>query len=909
MDVDAQLNIVSLAARGRCIGDDGPEPEISIDDAQVQEGDAGEHEAELTVTLSNPSAQAITTRFAASDVSAKVGEDYVATSGTVTFPAGEETAIVRVPILGDATTEPDETLAVTLTAPEHGVLGDDVATLTILDDDPPHTLAARDDEAATVEDTPLLIPGADLLSNDADSENHALLVSGVRATSDTRGRVALLGGAVAYQPQNDFAGMDAFEYDVTDGHGARATATVRVTIAPVNDPPAITSTPVTEVVDGHDYRYDVHALDVDDGDRLAFSLPQAPAGMTIDPGSGVITWAASAAGSAAALGEAATGLGPATIANFDDVDASPLTGTYLGRTPLGSGHYASKGIYLSNGTADPLIVAPGGLGWNLTNSLSIAHFPLDPAPRPARDEDDDLTIDLNPGCAAAGFAIVDGAFADGEYVDFLDARGELIERLSLSGSFVGLASVARSIARIEISENDGDGDDTNYDDITCFRGATADVTVRVEDVAGATDAQSFTVHVAPDGHAPLAVDDDLGSVAGYELVESVRVPVDGSSVLSQSVLRDGVDYRLHARGTFVIGGPGYADAEYAFTSAYDWVIDGCFDVAPDLGIGVDDHVIDELKQPRWGPFNPAHTYSVGFTGRDGPISLDYHDCGYGDNSGELTVDIFGPIPGLEAREDTAVTRSAHALLANDIDADGDDLTLAEALATAGTHGTIALEDDGVAFTPEPDFNGPVTFLYRASDGAHRSNVAAVQMTLRPVNDAPTATADELSTAGEQLTVGTAALTANDRAGPVNEGDQALAVVAVAPLPATSGTVGLFAGNVVYVPPAGFVGTDSFAYTVCDDGITAGVPDPLCAQGTVSVRVDAPAIDCTSKPVFLGATGATSATGPLPLRGPVGRDATVGGVTLSTTHQLHLGRLAGEDWTLLAPGARPRDRRS
>ena len=46
------------------------------------------------------------------------------------------------------------------------------------------------------------------------------------------------------------------------------------------------------------------------------------------------------------------------------------------------------------------------------------------------------------------------------------------------------------------------------------------------------------------------------------------------------------------------------------------------------------------------------------------------------------------------------------------------------------------------------------------------------------------------------------------------------------------------GNLTYTPAANFNGTDSFTYTVVDDGQTNGLPDPKSASGTVEVTVNA-----------------------------------------------------------------------
>jgi RHS repeat-associated protein len=58
---------------------------------------------------------------------------------------------------------------------------------------------------------------------------------------------------------------------------------------PINNPPAIISFPVVNVTATENYTYDVEATDPE-GDPLLYELLQAPAGMTIEPDAGLITW-------------------------------------------------------------------------------------------------------------------------------------------------------------------------------------------------------------------------------------------------------------------------------------------------------------------------------------------------------------------------------------------------------------------------------------------------------------------------------------------------------------------------------------------------------------------------------------------------------------------------------------------
>jgi hypothetical protein len=52
-------------------------------------------------------------------------------------------------------------------------------------------------------------------------------------------------GGLTYTPAADFAGEDAFTYEVDDGQGETAQATATITVTPVNDAPTITAIPDT----------------------------------------------------------------------------------------------------------------------------------------------------------------------------------------------------------------------------------------------------------------------------------------------------------------------------------------------------------------------------------------------------------------------------------------------------------------------------------------------------------------------------------------------------------------------------------------------------------------------------------------------------------------------------------------
>ncbi|MGH2651226.1 MAG: matrixin family metalloprotease, partial [Actinomycetota bacterium] len=77
------------------------QPTISIDNVSVTEGNAGTVNAVFTVSLSASSGQTVTVNFATADGTAVAGSDYVATSGVLTFNAGETSKSVTVVVNGD----------------------------------------------------------------------------------------------------------------------------------------------------------------------------------------------------------------------------------------------------------------------------------------------------------------------------------------------------------------------------------------------------------------------------------------------------------------------------------------------------------------------------------------------------------------------------------------------------------------------------------------------------------------------------------------------------------------------------------------------------------------------------------------------------------------------------------------
>ncbi|WP_425100193.1 Ig-like domain-containing protein [Tropicibacter sp. S64] len=144
----------------------------------------------------------------------------------------------------------------------------DTATVTVTVNpvnDPP---VAQSDTATVNEDTPTLI---DVLGNDSDVDIGDTLT--VTSATALNGTVAVqANGQLLYTPDPNYFGSDTITYEITDSGGLTSTATVAVTVNPVNDAPQSLDIPVT-INEGDGVTIidlSTQATDID-GDALTFS--------------------------------------------------------------------------------------------------------------------------------------------------------------------------------------------------------------------------------------------------------------------------------------------------------------------------------------------------------------------------------------------------------------------------------------------------------------------------------------------------------------------------------------------------------------------------------------------------------------------------------------------------------------
>jgi subtilisin family serine protease len=127
------VTIVNVTSTVEIIDDD-PLPTISVEAVNVVENDGV---AVLSLSLSNPSAFAISTNYTTIDGTAFAAQDYAATTGTVTWPPGNsDVQSITINLINNTTGEPEEQFLVEFDNTQNAFLAGTVA-ITVADDEIP----------------------------------------------------------------------------------------------------------------------------------------------------------------------------------------------------------------------------------------------------------------------------------------------------------------------------------------------------------------------------------------------------------------------------------------------------------------------------------------------------------------------------------------------------------------------------------------------------------------------------------------------------------------------------------------------------------------------------------------------------------------------------------------------------
>ncbi len=223
-------------------------------------------------------------------------------------------------------------------------------------------------------------------------------------------------------------------------------------------------------------------------------------------------------------------------------------------------------------------------------------------------------------------------------------------------------------------------------------------------------------------------------------------------------------------------------------------------------------------------YTPAANYngSDSFTFKINDGSVDSNTA-----TVDITVTAVNDAPVADGQSVTTAEDTAMPISLTGSDADGDPLTYI--IVGQPVHGTLSGSVPNVTYTPTANFNGSDSFTFKVNDGTVDSNTATVTITVTPVNDAPVAIPQNIGT--NQDTPVSITLSGSDI-----DADPLTYTVSASP---THGTLSSTAPNLTYTPNTGYVGADSFEFTVSDG---TAISSPATVSISVSNVNDAPVAD-------------------------------------------------------------------
>lgn len=704
-----------------------------------------------------------------------------------------------------------------------------------------------DDQYSIAEDTTLNVGTPGILTNDNDPDGDPLTAVVVAGPSD--GILTLnANGSFTYTPDSNFNGIDTFTYAANDGITNGNTATVRITVTPVNDRPVAING--RRLIDEDTLLSDQLVANDADGDTLTFTKTSDPAnGFAFVQPDGSFRYFPNP--------------------NFHGTDSFTWS--------------VSDGTLTDTATLTIIVNPVNDPAFAIDQTVNTDEdTPVNGQLQAVDVENDPITFALEDA-AGYGTAVVnaDGTFSYTPNADYFGTDTFTFRASDDKNAFT-IGTVTVEVAAI----NDApvavdDSYSVNEDDtLTVNVGTVTSLHMDSEpgDFVGAGQTYDFTPANASfsasrnfDNGVSFDVDPPaagefwfLDFAAPFNAVITPGNYEDAMRFPFQPADKPGLDVSGNGRGSNTLTGRFVVrEAEYEtngdvlrFAADFEQHSEGAdpalfgrilFNSKVGAQGGVlanDTDVEDDLLTSAIvsGPSNGSLTLnrdgSLNYTPNphfNGVDSFTYRANDGTADSNIATVNItVNPVndpptaadDSYTVDEDNTLTVPVAGVLGNDGDIDGDALTAVQV--SGPSNGTLTLNADGsFTYTPDADFNGSDSFTYKANDGTADSNTATVTITVNPVNDPPVAVDDSYSVDEDNvLTVAAAGVLGNDSD---EENDSLTAAVVDGP---ANGTLSFNPdGSFTYTPDADFNGSDSFTYKTND-----GTADSN--EATVRITVNA-----------------------------------------------------------------------
>jgi len=744
-----------------------------------------------------------------------------------------------------------------------------------------------------------------LLGSDADGDALSYII----VTQPINGTLSGSGSKLTYTPKKSYEGSDFFTYKVNDGTVDSNIATVFITCSctPGNDAPIAKNQTVT-VIEDNSMAVLLDAIDAD-GDALTFFIVTPPKHGTLSgTGANLIyvpnpnfhgpdsfTFRANDGKSNSNLATVSITCSPvndapiaidSNVTIFEDVPTPiTLSGTDVDGDAL-SYIIVTQPLYGTlSGTGANLIYTPnfnftgsdsftfkvndGTVDSNTaTVSISVVEFndpPVANNQSVSTNEDVSLVI------------ILTGSDPDGDEITYSIVNGPTHGTLSGSGSMVTYLPDPNYYGPDSFTFKVNDGSNNSN---------VATVSITVNPVNDAPVAFNLIVPYevnTPENFTIRGTDIELGNLTAASHFIILTQPSNGTltGTSPNLIYTPNPNFNGTDKFTFKVN-DGSLDSDIATVT---FVLDNMLNDAP---VAINQNIIvfeDQSKNitlqavdadadpivftiittPSHGTLsgtapNLVYTPSPGYIGPD-TFTFRASD-GSLSSIGTVTITVVpvNDAPIALSQTVSVLEDTAEPITLSYSDADGNTITYT--VLTQPSHGVLSGTSPNLVYTPNPNYYGTDSFTFKVNDGTKDSNIATVFINVVPVNDAPVAVNDLVSTLED------VAVTFNVMNGSDTDVDGPINPASIDLDPTTSPEEKTFVvagqgtytvdntGNVTFTPAANYYGTTTpISYTVKDDVgslsnvatiqvvVTPVNDSPVVTPITITTNEDVPVTIC------------------------------------------------------------------